>query len=75
MCANVHKFKPRYQVAGGQSTTSARIRSTSSGAGEAGNVAEGGPKHTKLPYKEMSNVSSEDIERIIAQAKDDGVTR
>ena len=31
-------------------------------------------KHTKLPYKEVSNVSTEDIEKIIARAKEDGVT-
>jgi hypothetical protein len=31
-------------------------------------------KHIKLPYKEVSNVTTEDIEKIIARAKEDGVT-
>ncbi len=29
----------------------------------------------KQPYKEVSNVSTADIERIIQQARDDGVAR
>jgi hypothetical protein len=65
MYLNGYQTNSLQQDSGGPLNALAPTRGAAHSAGDR--------KHTKLPYKEVSNVSTEDIEKIIARATEDGV--
>jgi hypothetical protein len=74
MYLNGYQTNSLQQDSGGPLNALAPTRGAAHSASGAAQRAAVDRKHTKLPYKEVSNVSTEDIEKIIAQAKEDGVT-